>query len=296
MIGFGFDTNILVRAASRRFLSALLERLGKPLYLVPEVRAELEGVLRRRVENAWVEKLEQEDPEETRWSVQDRARIVAAAADSVSGWAKETLGNQDAEAGLIAIHHDMQDSLAVANLLRGLRTVHFPGEHVQGYGSDRTIICQCMHHRLIPVVTANVRSISHDVINRWAAPWIRREMPRGNNLPARLIVEPEEAVAVLTDRDPDLIYQTAVGACLPSREVESYVMDGILRRTAEMMGRSGLSRSAATVLACYENDPNPEVTFSDVRQSLPARTRETEELRLSLERRYTSAAGYVGQV
>ena len=295
MFGFGFDTNLLVRAVSRRFLSALLERLGKPLYVVPEVRTEMERVLRRQVENAWIEKFENKDPGETRWSTQDRVRIVAAAVNSVDEWVGLILVDHDAEAGMIAVRHSMQDSLTVANLLRGLRTVHFPDEDVQGYGSDRTIICQCMHHRLIPVVTTNVRSISNDVINRWAAPWVRQEMPKGSNHPARLIVEPEEAVTLLTDRDPDLIYHTAIGACLPSREVESYVMDGILRRTAEMIGRSGLARSAATVLTCYENDPDPEVTFADVRQRLPIKSKATEELRLSLERRYASAAGYVEQ-
>ena len=88
------------------------------------------------------------------------------------GWTRSLTRRRNRPAVLRAVRHDVQDALGVRRLLRGIRTVYFPGERDQGYGADRTMICECMHHGLLPVITSNVNSVSHDVLNEWARDWI----------------------------------------------------------------------------------------------------------------------------
>ena len=291
---FGFDTNILAGAITRRFFSALHERDRKPIYVVPEVREELTRILRGRAEAAWLERLDQENSAGTQWSDEERYRIANAGGMGVAAWLDEML-DEDTESTTVmrAVKHNMQDALAVHRLLKGLRTVHFPGERDQGYGADRKVICQCMHHRLVPVITSNVHSISHDVLNNWAADWMRREHNRGTNRPATLLFEPEEAVTELTGRNPELIYRTVVGICLPNAKTDPLSMDRILRRTADLMNRGGLRRSATTVLNCYESDPDPMKTYSLVRNELPVLTRTMENRRMAIEKERVVSAGYM---
>ena len=281
----GFAGRTLAYGVVRRFLSALFERANSPLWLVPAARKEMINEIEHRFRFEWYHRLEAEDPNNDRWTAADKVHIWQAVTSATREWLDNLLDSSDAIIRSAKLSEEETPSRS--EILESLAEVDFPFEKGRGIGAERLHICECLHRRLRPVISSRSDTISHDTLNEWIPNEFR--LPPGTSA---TLLEPEEAVAAITGRDSETIYETAIAIALPSPEPDPVAMDGLLRRTADALREGGLPRTASTVVFRYSNDPDPVATYARVWKTRPVRTRTAEERRLDLVAKRTAEVGY----
>ena len=87
--------------------------------------------------------------------------------------------------------------------------------------------------------------------------------------PPDFILEPENATARNTNRTAELICHSVAAIGLPpAPHPDPVSMNGTLRRIVDALFDAGLQRTGTTVVARYENDPDPIKTYARITTNL----------------------------
>ena len=220
----------------------------------------------------------------SKWPSRKQEAVGTAAANATETWLADTLATKG-EVLQLAERNMSDKRRHWIDWSVALQRVHFPFEREPGLSAHRDLIAECLMNHLRPVIPAYV-SVSHDLLNEWVT-----DQTDDTEIPSDFVLEPDEAIGRITNRSSRRIYRVAISICLPSvSPPDPVAMDGVLRRTVDALFEAGLPRTAASVIARYENDPDPLATYAQVATDLPTKTRAAEEKRLEMVKHRTADA------
>ena len=178
---YGFDANIVLSTISRRIFSAIHEHKNQTFWIAPTVREETIKKIGDRATVETTNRLKRQDPQEARWSNTDRINIGRIAAAAAEEWlaaeyeaGRQPIWNSTRSRPIMkCIEPREQDAEGVSKAWKVIRPLQFPREEDPGTNNDRAIVAECIHHRLVPIVCGNIRTIDHRELNKWASQWFR---------------------------------------------------------------------------------------------------------------------------
>ena len=265
-----YDTNRLKHPAQRMFHSAWAELRGERIWLTRTIAGELSR-----------ERLERGDADELAAARAARQARGAAAGgrryENELWWLDQMCGGQ----GIMRVHAvEEEEARRIEDARRSLDD-HFAGSTggIQGVRgeADAAILCEVLASGGSVVLTQNIVSMRHDLINEWAMEYAeeRRLEPR------ELVLEADATIAADAEREEgrSTLMQTVCGL-LWSKEHGPGRIEADLPTYLELLERAELPLVATVVedeVAQRRRRGTWTETLSQAGDQLPGRTRAQEE-------------------
>lgn len=154
------DTNLIGFPTPRRFLNGLSIQLGYPFYTTPTVAVEGVRTIRRAEEIHWLERMKNVD-----LSNSVRQDVFAAVGEEAEAWAKELLDLDSGRFRQVCSTQDQRMEAALFTL--EIPKKAFISPRTVDYAQDMAIVCEAIAGGADMMITKNISTIDHEMLNKW---------------------------------------------------------------------------------------------------------------------------------
>ncbi len=265
------DANRLLKPTQRRFNAAWLESVGDSINVMPQVAAEL-------THGKFVvdPHIALQQARETLRLVRERGDTQVAFIVECDIWWLSELIDDASPYRLLALSRDeYAQASEIREALPSKAFPEIPKEDIPSE-SDAVIISQALVKSQNLLITSNMKSLRHNLLNEWIC---ANSNQYGINSQPLIFVQDEIMPRLFVDREEELLYIT-LGASWPDQvgASDSVVIDCFKRHLNAMREGALLANTAALVERRWrEMSTDTDVLLSYVRANyLPEQTRRSE--------------------
>ena len=154
------DTNVIGFPTPRRLLSGISVQLGNPFFATPTVAREGVKIIRRAEEIHWLERMKEFD-----LPASVKSSVFAAVGNAAEEWAEELLHLDEGWLRPICTTSEKQMDAALFTL--EIPKEAFISPRPMNYAQDMAIVCEAIAGGADMMITSNMDTIDHAMLNRW---------------------------------------------------------------------------------------------------------------------------------